>query len=132
MRKLTFALALILLVALIIFLFQNREKAVSVQPPLTPTLPSFTDADYTVTIPDKALIKNYLSVSLETTPGTVCKLTFIPPSGDVREMETTADADSQCKWRWKIEETDGRGHARLIFTVNGVSDTHFIDIRPGF
>ena len=131
-RKITIVLALLLLVVLIIFLFKNKENTIVVQPLSTPTYPTFEDADYAVTIPDKALIKNYLTVSLETTPGTICKLTFIPPSGNVREMETTAASNGQCTWRWKIEETDGKGHGRLIFTINGVSDTHFIDIRTSF
>lgn len=100
--------------------------------PSPPTAAQNPYGDFKVQIPDKALIKNYLTVSLETAPGTACKLTFIPPSGAVREMETTADANGFCEWRWKIEENDGRGHGRLIFTVNGVSDTHFIEIRPGF
>lgn len=132
MRKITITLCSALLVVLIIFLFQNRKTTVVVQPLLTPALPAFEDADYRVTIPDKALIKNYLTVSLETTPGTACILTFIPPSGNMREMETIADSNGQCTWRWKLEEADGKGHGRLIFTINGVSDTHFIDIRQGF
>jgi hypothetical protein len=37
-----------------------------------------------------------------------------------------------CEWRWKLEESYGEGHGRLIFTINGVSDTHFINIRKGF
>ncbi|MEN9564764.1 MAG: hypothetical protein RIR73_3008 [Chloroflexota bacterium] len=99
---------------------------------LTPTPLVFLDADYKVTIPDKALIKNYLTVSLETYPGTACKLTFIAPSGETQEMDTSADESGICEWRWKLEESYGKGHARLIFTINGVSDTHFIDIRTGF
>lgn len=108
----------------------HQGQAVEDVPTSTTLL--FTDAEYKVTIPDKALIKNYLTVLLETTPGTICRLTFVPPSGDVREMETTADTNGLCEWRWKIEESDGKGHGRLIFTVNGVSDTHFIDIRSSF
>jgi hypothetical protein len=117
---------LLLLTARVIQQERNSESL----PTSTPVL--FLDADYAVNIPDKALIKNYLTVSLMTDPGTECKLTFIPPSGEMREMETVADANGVCEWRWKLEESYGKGHGRLIFTVNGVSDTHFIDIRAGF
>lgn len=108
----------------------HQERNLESQPTATPLV--FIDADYAVTIPDKALIKNYLTVSLEADPDTVCKLTFIAPSGEMREMDTVADAGGVCEWRWKLEESYGKGHGRLIFTVNGVSDTHFIDIRAGF
>lgn len=107
------------------------ERSNQPEPP-TPAATPNPYGDFKVQIPDKALIKNYLTVSLETAPGTACSLTFIPPSGAVREMEAIADANGFCEWRWKIEENVGRGHGRLIFTVNGVSDTHFIEIRPGF
>ena len=117
---------LLLLTARVIHQERNLESL----PTATPDL--FLDADYTVTIPDKALIKNYLTVSLETDPGTECKLTFIPPSGGMHEMDTVANTDGVCEWRWKLEESYGKGHGRLIFTINGVSDTHFIDIRSGF
>ncbi|GAB4496600.1 MAG: hypothetical protein OHK003_02240 [Anaerolineales bacterium] len=85
----------------------HQKQASEALPTSTPLL--FIDAEFTVNIPDKALIKNYLTVSLETDPDTACKLTFIPPSGAVREMETIADTNGLCEWRWKIEETDGRG-----------------------
>jgi hypothetical protein len=117
---------LLLLTARVIHQERNRESLP------TATLLLFLDADYAVTIPDKALIKNYLTVSLATDPGTKCKLTFIPPSGGMQEMDTVADADGVCEWRWKLEESYGKGHGRLIFTINGISDTHFIDIRAGF
>jgi hypothetical protein len=117
---------LILLTARVIQQGRNPETL----PTATPLL--FLDADYAVTIPDKALMKNYLTVSLETDPGTECKLTFIAPLGGMQEMDTVADTNGVCEWRWKLEESYGKGHGRLIFTVNGVSDTHFIDIRAGF
>jgi hypothetical protein len=132
MRKIIISLCSVLAAALVIFLFQKSEAAVIIQPSIAPTLPSFEDADFAVTLPDKALIKNYLTVSLDTNPGTACKLTFIAPSGTSREMETIADAGGLCEWRWKLEESYGEGHGRLIFTINGVSDTHFINIRKGF
>jgi len=127
---------LFFILAVIVFIFAtllgNRLEVLPFQSTSTPTIVNFTGPDFTVTIPDKALIKNYLTVSVEAEPGTACRLTFIPPSGEIRVMETTANTDGLCKWRWKLEESIGRGHGRLIFTINGVSDTHFIDIRPGF
>lgn len=97
-----------------------------------PVNPSFTDPDFTVNIPGQALLMNYLTVSVEAKPGTTCRLTFIPPSGEVSVMDTTASTNGLCEWRWKLDGNIGRGHGRLIFTINGVSDTHFIDIRPEF
>lgn len=47
-------------------------------------------------------------------------------------MDTKASQDGSCIWKWKIEESYGTGDARLIFTVNGVSDTHFIQIFKEF
>ena len=132
--KRKFRLVLFIFFPAILFLLAARviqqERNHEFPPTSTPLL--FLDADYAVTIPDKALMKNYLTVSLETDPGTECKLTFIPPSGGVYKMDTVADADGVCEWRWKLEESYGKGHGRLIFTINGISDTHFIDIRAGF
>ena len=125
-RVLFFIPALLFLAAILISLQKQADTT------LTLNSITFEDADFAVNIPDKALIKNYLTVSLETTPGTTCKLTFVPPSGNIREMAAIADLNGQCTWRWKLEETDGKGHGRLIFTVNGMSDTHFIDIRESF
>jgi hypothetical protein len=89
-------------------------------------------ADFTVHIPQKALLKNYLVVSLEAAPGTNCKLTYVPPSGEIQEMNTIANEDGLCKWRWKIDEAHGAGDGRLIFTVDGASDTHYIQIFAEF
>lgn len=98
------------------------------------SLPTATEntPNFNVQIPDKALLKNYLVVSLEADPGMDCELTYIAPKGQKLHMVETADENGICEWRWKLEESDGRGHGRLIFTLNGVSETHFIDIRPGF
>jgi hypothetical protein len=133
-RKRKFQIVLFVFFPAIILLLGAR---VIHQGQVNETLPtatpiSFLDADYKVTIPDKALLQNYLTVSLKTDPGTECKLTFIAPSGGMHEMDTIADTSGVCEWRWKLEESYGKGHGRLIFTVNGVSDTHFIDIRAGF
>lgn len=96
--------------------------------PIEPTpVPHFN-----VTIPQKALLKNYVTVSVDTPEGTACELTFIPSSGETQVMSTTANADGICEWRWKLEESYGKGNARLIFTINGVSDTHFLEILSEF
>jgi hypothetical protein len=83
-------------------------------------------------IPEKALWKNYLQVSAETSAGTSCRLTYVPPMGTTKQMDTKADENGLCTWRWKISEEEGKGPARLIFTINGTSETHFIEIRRSF
>lgn len=64
--------------------------------------------DFTVHIPQKALLKNYLTVSAEAATGTVCRLIYVPPSGEFLQMEATADLNGLCEWRWKIEEFTGQ------------------------
>ena len=88
--------------------------------------------DFNVHIPQKALLKNYINVAVEAEPGTECTLTYIPPMGESMQMETTAKSNGLCEWRWQIKETDTQGHARLIFTINGLSDTHFLQIFNEF
>jgi hypothetical protein len=87
---------------------------------------------FIVHIPDKALWKNYLNVSVESPTGTPCRLTYVPPMGTTQEMDTTADENGLCSWRWKISEEEGKGPGRLIFTIDGHSETHFIEIRRSF
>ncbi|HND47759.1 MAG TPA: hypothetical protein PLL95_04325 [Anaerolineales bacterium] len=111
----------------ILFISACSNELNTPTPVATENVPTFN-----VQIPDKALLKNYLVVSLETEPNTTCELTYIAPKGQKLHMIETADKNGICEWRWKLEESDGRGHGRLIFTINGVSETHFIDIRPGF
>ena len=119
------SLQIVLIAVLFISACSNEVNTPT--PTVTQNAPTFN-----VQIPDKALLKNYLVISLETEPDTTCELTYIAPKGQKLHMVETADENGHCEWRWKIEETDGRGHGRLIFTVNGISETHFIDIRPGF
>ena len=122
-QKLLVTILLILALTLMFFLAFQRESV-----PIEPTpAPHFK-----VNLPDKALLKNYVTVSVEAPAGTACELTFIPSSGETQVMSAVADAHGMCEWRWKIEESYGKGNARLIFTINGVSDTHFIEIRSGF
>jgi len=128
----------VLLGILLLFLIASwawlsfRAKETPSQPAL-PTRTSFPPVpSFNVTIPSKGLLKNYLTVSAEAAPGTQCTLTFIPKSGEMLVMEVVSNTDGECIWRWKLEESYGRGAARLIFTIDGVSDTHFIEIHSSF
>jgi hypothetical protein len=100
------------------------------QPAITPTVTS--DASFIVHIPQKALWKNYVTVAMEAPAGTTCRLTYIAPSGATRQTDTTAKANGVCEWRWKIEEAEGKGHGRLIFTIGENSETHFLEILSSF
>ena len=125
-------LALFLTILLTISACSNSQSQKPTQP-IAPTLTPFTPAPgFNVTIPSKGLLKNYLVVSAEAAPGTQCTLTFIPKSGEMLVMEAVANTEGECVWRWKLEESYGRGAARLIFTIDGVSDTHFIEIHSSF
>lgn len=131
MRRYSKFLLLAILAAFISFtawtLLRGRENP---QVSATPTISMY--ADFNVTIPSKAMLKNYLTVSVEAAPGTNCTLTFIPASGEMQVMETVANSEGECVWRWKLEESFGRGAARLIFTIDGLSDTHYIEIHNSF
>ncbi len=129
MKKTRIFLSAGLLIILSIFLFQNIERTSST-PPSEPTLSPY--ADFNVHIPQKALLKNYINVAVEAEPGTECTLTYVPPMGESMQMETTAKSNGLCEWRWQIKESDTQGHARLIFTINGLSDTHFLQIFNEF
>jgi len=97
----------------------------------TPPTPE-EDVSFVVHIPQKALHRNMVTVSVETTPGTDCELSYISPSGDISKMDTKADAIGVCSWTWKVDETKGKGSGRLIFKIGGMSETHFIEIRSSF
>jgi hypothetical protein len=119
--------AIILLLAARVF---HQVQVNEALPNATPTKNPF--GDFSVHIPQKALLRNYLNVSAEAAPGTICTLTYIPPSGETLQMDATANSSGLCEWRWKIEESHRAGDARLIFTINGQSDTHFIQIFAEF
>jgi hypothetical protein len=87
---------------------------------------------FVVNLPDKALLRNYVEVSVHANPGTTCKLTYIPPAGQTRQTTAIADANGLCVWKWQIDASDGKGNARLIFTINGISETHFLEMRSSF
>ena len=128
-QKLLMTVILIAALTLMVFLaFQKESVPIQPRKHVTETpIPHFN-----VTIPQKALLKNYVTVSVEAPEGTPCELTFIPASGETQVMNTTANAEGLCEWRWKLEETYGKGNARLIFTINGFSDTHFLEILSEF
>lgn len=121
-----------LLISLILMLIV-LTACTSTPVPSTQTLPTETPfAPFILHIPEKALWNNYLHVSAETAAGTACRLTYVPPMGTTQEMDTTADEDGLCSWRWKISDQEGKGPGRLIFTIDGHSETHFIEIRRSF
>jgi hypothetical protein len=128
-QKLLTALLLAVLITILVWAFLHGQTKYS-QPPITPTIDSNTN--FKLNIPQKALWRNYLVVSAKVDDGTSCRLIYIPPSGNKKAMDVTADSDGLCKWQWKIEETDGKGSGRLIFTIDGASETHFIEIRSSF
>ena len=121
-------LLIIALVLIILATFQSHKKLPN--PPSSPT--TLYGKGFLVQIPQKALFKNYVTVSVEVESGTSCELTLISPSGDISQMETTAGVNGLCIWKWKVDETKGKGNARLIFTIEGISETHFIEILSSF
>jgi hypothetical protein len=131
-KEIPIILAVLLVLILSISIIQgiSGERPYASQTSVTPT--KTPEAAFILDIPQKALWKNYAHVSAETTPGTTCDLLYIPPSGKSQELSSEADENGKCTWRWKIEETDGKGNARLIFTIDGKSETHFIEIRRSF
>ena len=138
-RKTPKILIALLLVTVVAFLAwavlhgQSNSSSLStptVQSPSTSTV--IPDTRFVVNIPQKALMKNYVTVSVEAPPRTKCKLTYIPPSGNIHQTDTTADTSGLCVWNWKVEESEGKGNGRLIFTIGGISETHFIEIRSNF
>jgi hypothetical protein len=104
--------------------------APTAQLPSTPTI--VPKAGFVVNIPQKALMKNYVTVTAEAPPGTKCELTYIPPSGNIHQTATIADTSGLCVWNWKVEDSEGKGNGRLIFTIGNISETHFIEIHSGF
>ncbi len=126
---------------LFLFFLAIGVTSVSISPPNLPTRSSITETltppltpkpNFQVHIPSKALLKNYVTVSVKAESGARCNLIFIPASGEMLNMNTIADENNECVWRWKLEESYGRGSARLIFTIDGMSQTHFLQIFPEF
>ena len=122
----------LLVLAASIFILQIilRGDITAPQTPITPT--GTPEVGFNVDNPLKALWKNYFTVSVEATPGTVCDLLYVPPMGESQEMSSVADENGKCTWRWKIEQEHGKGNGRLIITIDGKSETHFFEIRSSF
>jgi len=120
-----FIISLVILSAQIV----SRVIHTSPKPSNTPTISAAPG--FGVDIPQKAFLKNYVVVSAQAAPGTICELMFVPPSGEVQKMDAVADEHGKCTWRWKLEESQGKGNGRLIFTIGGKSETHFIEIQSG-
>jgi hypothetical protein len=117
-------------IALLLWLIQGEQRH-SLQAAATST-PSSEETSFRLELPQKALWKNYVTVSAEAVPGTTCDLLYIPPSGESQEMSSVADENGKCSWKWKIEESHGKGNGRLIITIDGKSETHFIEIWSSF
>ncbi|GEM_PF-1062168 len=122
----------IVLVFYIFFPGLSTRNSVTEINTLSPTLTLTPQANFEVTIPSKGLLKNYVTVSVKAEAGTSCNLIFIPASGEMLNMDTIADENGDCVWRWKLEESYKKGTARLIFTINGISDTRFLQILESF
>ena len=128
-KNISRVLTVLLLITLLIFLAQIilQEKIIISKLPDTPTF--VPEVAFVVDIPQKTFFNNYVVMSAQTSPGTICELLYVPPSGEIQKMDTVADNNGRCVWRWKIEESQGKGNGRLIFTIAGKSETHFIEIR---
>ena len=132
MRKVSKVLIVLLLtifLAFIVVVVVRHQAGPSLPVSMSTATP---EKHFVVDIPQKALFKNYVTVSVEAAAGTSCELTYIAPSGDTSVVDTIANENGICSWRWKIDEAQGRGMGRLIFTLEGMSETHFIEILPGF
>lgn len=112
----------------LIWVNQTKPTTTNIPATATPTSPP----NFEATIPSKGLLKNYVTVSVKAETGTRCNLIFIPASGEMLNMDTIADENGECVWRWKLEESYKKGTARLIFTINGVSQTRFLQILENF
>ncbi|MBL8088778.1 MAG: hypothetical protein JNJ43_00510 [Anaerolineales bacterium] len=127
-----FGLIFIISILLMIFTFLSNSFPTRISTTKTSTPSPTSQPKFEVTIPSKGLLKNYVTVSVKAESGTICNLIFIPASGEMLNMDTIADKNGDCVWRWKLEESYGRGSARLIFTIEEMSQTHFLQILPEF
>jgi hypothetical protein len=121
---------LVIAVSILVIQAASREKYSTTQAMIIAT--NTSETGLILEIPQKALWRNYVRVSAETKPGSLCELLYVPPSGVMQEFSSVADENGKCAWKWKIEEKDGKGNGRLIFTIDGKSETHFIEIRRSF
>ena len=75
-------------------------------------------------------------ISAEAPTGTDCELIFITPDGvDSQEQglgKIIADKNGLCTWNFVIEHSERRGSARLLIYIDGVGETHFMEIRRAY
>jgi hypothetical protein len=131
-NKKIFGLIFITSILLMIFTFLSNSLPTRNSVGETATPSPTLEPSFEVTIPSKGLLKNYVTVSVKAGAGTSCNLIFIPASGDMLSMDATANENGECVWRWKLEESYKKGTARLIFTINEMSQTHFLQILENF
>lgn len=127
-----FGLIFITSILLMIFTFLSNGLPTRSSAKETITPSPTSELNFEVTIPSKGLLKNYVTVSVKAEIGTSCNLIFIPASGQTLNMDTVADKNGECVWKWKLEESYKKGTARLIFTINGMSQTRFLQILESF
>ena len=105
-----------------------------VPPPPTVAIP--TETGFAVTIPQRGYMRSKTTISVEAVPGAVCELIFISSNGGHSNAEglglTTANEMGLCSWSFVIEEAERKYDARLLIYVDGVSETHFMEIRKGY
>ena len=131
-RKVSKKLIILLIVIFLVLVPRSTFQSLSAQPKETSMATLYDEPGFVLEIPQKALFRNTVTVSAQTKPGINCELTYIPPSGETTIMNTIANEDGKCTWKWIIDEMQGKGNGRLIFTIDGVSETHFIEIRSSF
>jgi endonuclease YncB( thermonuclease family) len=72
------------------------------------------------------------SLSIQTTPNTICNLDYITPSGNTSTAKglgsTTAGANGLCVWTWTIGSGTKPGTGILNITVDGVAQSVSIEV----
>ena len=95
-----------------------------------------TQEGFTVHIPQRGYMRSKTTIEVEAPPDTECELIFISPSGEDSQQAglgaTTADENGRCTWNFVIEEAERKYDARLLIYVDGVSETHFMEIRKAY
>ena len=110
---------------------KEKSTEFSEQPPIAKP----EETGFIVNIPQRGYFKSKVNITVEAPQGTACELAFITPDGIESEADglgmTVADDSGLCSWDFVIEEASRKGSGRLIFYINGISETHFIEIwRP--
>ena len=72
------------------------------------------------------------SVTVQTSPGAQCSITYVTPAGTVSQAQgleqKTADASGQVSWQWKIGSNTRPGTGTVTVTCNGVQASTSIQI----